>query len=71
MDVLVDDNGNANVTEIWDYTVNSGTENYHSFKRIGNSEFTNLNVSDENTNYTFLSSWNTNASFDGKLTSVV
>lgn len=66
MDVLVDDNGNANVTEIWDYTVNSGTENYHSFKRIGNSEFTNLNVSDENTNYTFLSSWNTNASFDGK-----
>lgn len=66
MDVFVDDNGNANVTEIWDYTVNSGTENYHSFKRIGNSEFTNLNVSDENTNYTFLSSWNTNASFDGK-----
>ena len=25
MDVFVDDNGNANVTEIWDYTVNSGT----------------------------------------------
>lgn len=66
MDIFVDDNGDANVTEIWDYTVNSGTENYHSFKNIGNSEFTNLRVSDENTNYTFLSSWNVNASFDSK-----
>ncbi len=66
MDIFVDDNGDANVTEIWDYTVNSGTENYHSFKNIGNSEFTNLRVSDENTNYTFLSSWNINASFDDK-----
>ena len=66
MDVFVDDNGDANVTEIWDYTVNSGTENYHSFKRIGNSEFTNLSVSDENTDYTFLSSWNINASFEDK-----
>ncbi len=66
MDIFVDDNGDANVTEVWDYTVNSGTENYHSFKNIGNSEFTNLRVSDENTNYTFLSSWNINASFDDK-----
>ena len=66
MDIFVDDNGDANVTEVWDYTVNSGTENYHSFKNIGNSEFTNLRVSDESTNYTFLSSWNINASFDDK-----
>ena len=32
MDVFIDDNGNADITEVWDYTVNSGTENYHSFK---------------------------------------
>ena len=27
MDVFIDDNGNADITEVWDYTVNSGTEN--------------------------------------------
>lgn len=66
MDVFIDDKGNADITEVWDYTVNSGTENYHSFKNIGNSSFKNLKVSDETTNYTFLSSWNINASFDDK-----
>lgn len=66
MDIFIDNNGNANVTEIWDYTVNSGTENYRSFKNIGNSRFTNLKVSDETTNYTALSYWDTNASFENK-----
>ena len=66
MDIFIDNNGNANVTEVWDYSVNSGTENYHSFKNIGNSKFTNLTVRDENTIYTSLSSWNVNASFDSK-----
>ena len=66
MDVFIDDNGNANITEVWDYTVNSGTENYHSFKNIGNSSFKNLKVSDETTNYTLLSHWNVDASFNSK-----
>lgn len=66
MDIFVDDNGDANVTEIWDYTVNSGTENYHSFKNVGNSRFRNLKVSDETTTYTSLFTWNVNASFDSK-----
>lgn len=66
MDIFVDNNGNANVTEIWDYTVNSGTENYHSFKNVGNSRFRNLKVSDETTTYTSLFTWNVNASFDSK-----
>lgn len=66
MDIFVDDNGDANVTEVWDYTVNSGTENYHSFKNIGNSSFKNLKVSDETTNYTLLSHWNVDASFNSK-----
>ena len=66
MDVFIDDNGNADITEVWDYTVNSGTENYHSFKNIGNSSFKNLKVSDETTNYTLLSHWNVDASFNSK-----
>lgn len=66
MDIYIDRNGNAHVKEIWDYTVNSGTENYHSYKNIGNSKFTNFTVKDETKTYTTLSTWNVNASFNNK-----
>lgn len=66
MDVYIDKNGNANITEVWDYTVNDGTENYHSYKNIGNSKFTDFTVKDETKTYTTLSSWNVNASFNNK-----
>ena len=66
MDVYIDKNGDAHINEVWDYTVNSGTENYHSYKNIGNSKFTNFTVKDETKTYTTLSSWNVNASFDTK-----
>ena len=32
MDIYIDKNGNAHVTEIWDYTADSGTENFHSYR---------------------------------------
>lgn len=66
MDIYIDKNGNAHVSEVWDYTVNDGTENYHSYKNIGNSKFTDFTVKDESRTYTTLSSWNVNASFDNK-----
>lgn len=66
MNIYIDKNGNAHVNEIWDYTVNDGTENYHSYKNIGNSKFTDFTVKDETKTYTTLSSWNVNASFDNK-----
>lgn len=66
MDIYIDKNGNAHVSEVWDYTVNDGTENYHSYKNIGNSKFTDFTVKDESKVYTTLSSWNVNASFDNK-----
>lgn len=66
MDIFVDNYGNANITEVWDYTVTSGTENYHSYKNIGNSKFINLTVKDETKSYTTLNSWNIDASFNNK-----
>lgn len=66
MNIYIDKNGDAHVNEIWDYTVNDGTENYHSYKNIGNSKFTDFTVKDETKTYTTLSSWNVNASFDNK-----
>ena len=66
MDIFVDNYGNANITEVWDYTVNSGTENYHPHKDIGNSKFTDFTVRDETKSYTTLDFWNSNASFDSK-----
>ena len=66
MDIYIDKNGNAHVTEIWDYTADSGTENYHSYKNIGNSEFTNFTVKEGNTIYTTIPFWNVNSSFNDK-----
>ncbi len=66
MDIYIDKNGDAHITEIWDYTANSGTENYHSYKNIGNSEFTNFTVKEGNNVYTTLSSWDVDASFNDK-----
>lgn len=66
MDIYIDKNGNAHVTEIWDYTADSGTENYHSYKNIGNSKFTDFTVKEGNNVYTTLSSWDVDASFNSK-----
>lgn len=66
MDIYIDKNGDAHITEIWDYTATDGTENYHSYNNIGNSEFINFTVSEGNKQYSSISNWNVNASFDDK-----
>ena len=66
MDIFVDNSGTAHVTEVWDCNVTQGTESYHPYYNLGNSEITNLSVEENNRQYTTLSSWNTSASFDTK-----
>ncbi len=66
MDIKVDKKGNAKVTEIWTCYVNEGTEVYHPYYNLGNSEITNLKVSDKTKTYTVLSSWNTSGSLNTK-----
>ena len=66
MDIFVDSNGNANVTETWNCYSNQSTEIYHPYYNLGNSEITNLSVSMDSTQFETLSSWDTSASIDEK-----
>lgn len=66
MDIALDDNGNAEVTEIWKCNVTQGTEVYHPYYNLGNSKITNLSVSENGTEYTSLSSWETSGSLSSK-----
>ncbi|MBO5478679.1 MAG: DUF2207 domain-containing protein [Clostridia bacterium] len=66
MDIYVDNNGNAQITEVWNCNATSGTEVYHPYYNLGNSKVTDLTVFDNNVKYTTLSSWNTSGSLDSK-----
>lgn len=66
MDIYIDNNGTATVTETWNCSVNQGTECYHPYYNLGNSKITNLKVSDETKTYTTLGSWDTEGTLSEK-----
>ena len=67
MDIYIDSNGDADITEVWNCTTNQGTESYHPYYNLGESEITNLRVKDEDGKvYTSQSYWNVNGSFESK-----
>ena len=66
MDIYVDNNGDAHITEVWDAYLNKGTEGYHPYYNLGNSTINDLSVMDDSgTKYTYIN-WNINSSFDAK-----
>lgn len=67
MDVYIDNNGNATVTEVWNANLTQGTEGFRPYTKMGNSKISNFSVTDQTgTTYQRLSSWNTSASFNSK-----
>ena len=52
MDIYIDKNGDASVTETWICSTDSGTEVYHPYYNLGNSKITNLRVSEGSKEYT-------------------
>ncbi len=66
MDIYIDNNGDATVTEVWDCYTSQGTEVYHPYYNLGNSKIQNLKVSERRTQYQTLSSWNTKDSLSSK-----
>lgn len=67
MDVYLDENGNASITEIWEASLSEGTEGYRPYIKLGNSTISNFSVSDDSGRaYEVLSTWNVGASFDNK-----
>lgn len=66
MDIHVDNNGTAHIKEIWNANLNEGTEGYKPYYNLGNSEIKNFKVSLNGKTFTYMPSWNINASFDNK-----
>lgn len=67
MDIYLDANGNAFVTEIWNANLDSGTEGYKKYTNLGNSYITDFKVSDDSGSiYEYVNNWDINASFDMK-----
>ena len=57
VDIKLQDNGDARVTETWVADVNSGTELYHPYYNLGNSKIKDLSVSYKGKSYTYLDVW--------------
>ncbi len=66
MDIKVDDYGTAVITEVWNCAATEGTEIYHPYYNLGNSQITMLSVTDGSTQYTKLNSWNTSGTLESK-----
>ena len=58
MDIYVDQDGNATITETWDAYVNQGTEGYHPYFNIGNSSIEMISASMDGEPYTIDYYWN-------------
>lgn len=65
MNIYIDSNGDAHVTETWVANPTEKTEYYHAYHEIGNSKIENFVVADETSNYTLID-WNPKASFSDK-----
>ena len=66
MDIYIDQNGDAIITETWEANVNQGTEGYHPYFNIGNSNITMLSASMDGKKYNISDSWDINASLSSK-----
>lgn len=66
MDIYINHTGDATVTEVWSCNTSEGTEVYHPYYNLGNSEIKNLTVEESGKQYTTLSSWNTSGSLSSK-----
>lgn len=66
MNIFVDDNGNATITEIWDAYVDQGTEGWHPYYNTGNSVISDVSVLMDGNNFNTVGSWNETGSLSDK-----
>ena len=66
MDIYVDNNGTATVTETWDADVTQGTEGYHPYYNLGKSEIYDVKAWMDNREYETIDNWNEDAGLSGK-----
>lgn len=66
MNIYVDNNGTAHVTETWKTNLNEGTEGYKPYYNLGNSEISNFKVKINGEEYTYNEDYDVNNSFNDK-----
>ena len=66
MYIYVDSAGTAHVTETWKCSASEGTEIYHPYYNLGNSQIQNFSVTEGNSTYETLSYWKTSGSLSSK-----
>ena len=66
MDIYINSNGDAYVTEVWDATSDMGSEFYHSYYNYDGSDFSDFSVSIDNKQYTFIDDWDVDGSLEDK-----
>lgn len=66
IDVALDRDGSAAVTQVWTAETDEGTEFYLACRDNGYLSVTDLSVSDEEGPYTFIEDWDVDASFEEK-----
>lgn len=66
MDIYVDNDGTAHVTETWTANLDSGTEGYKPYYNLGESNISNFKVSIDGINYSYVNDWNVNWDFNEK-----
>lgn len=66
MDIYVDNNGIATITETWDADVTEGTEGWHPYYNLGVSEIYDVKVKMDGVEFSTVSSWNENSSLSDK-----
>ncbi len=67
MDIYLDKEGTAHITENWDVNIKKGTEGYKPYYNLGNSVISNFEVyNQEGTKFNYNSNWNVNGSFNDK-----
>ena len=67
MNIFVDKQGNANVSEKWYTILSEGTEGYRTFTKLDNSNITDFTVTDNTgKTYDLIENWNVSDSFQQK-----
>lgn len=66
MDIYVDENGKATVTETWNASVNQGTEGWHPYYNLGSSSISVISASMDDKDYEIVENWDENDSLSGK-----
>lgn len=63
---ILDDKGDAHIKEVWKMSVYEGTEVYKVMDNMNNKRITNFKVNDGNNQYSYISKWDVDASFEEK-----